>query len=67
MISISSIGIAVFCYNKPNHIKIVLDKLLSIPKSSALNIYVFSDGYRDLADIDGVTKVRSHFSKYTNN
>ena len=66
MINRNSIGIAIFCYNREKHIKIVLEKIFSITESSEFEIYIFSDGSKNLTDIDNVTKVRSHLLQYTN-
>lgn len=50
--------IILFTYNRPEHTRMTLEALRNNHLSNRSELYIFSDGYRNEGDREGVTKVR---------
>lgn len=50
--------ILLFTYNRPEHTRLTLEALKKNHLSDRSRLYIFSDGYRDETDREGVMKVR---------
>lgn len=56
--------IAVFAFNRPEHLTQVLDALAACPEAIRSDVTVFCDGPRTLTDSEMVTRVRSVAHRY---
>ncbi|MFT4031414.1 MAG: glycosyltransferase [Siphonobacter sp.] len=52
--------IALFCYNRPEHLQRTVESLLRCPEAAASTLYIFSDGPRREEDVPNVEAVREY-------
>lgn len=52
--------IIVFCYNRLDHVKSVVSALLKCAESKYSDLYVFSDGAKNISDIRTVQNIRNY-------
>src|SRR4029078_13554757 len=57
--------IALFAYNRPDHLRRTVESLLRNPLVGQSDLYVFSDGPKNAADESGVQAVRTYLRKLT--
>lgn len=58
------VAIAIFAYNRPQHLRKLLESLLGNPESVSIPVYAFSDGPRDPIDAASVAEVREIFEEF---
>lgn len=56
----SSFPIAIFCYNRPAHLKRTVDSLLANPEAKDMEVHFFSDAAKTEKDVEAVLAVRSY-------
>ena len=57
--------VALFCYNRPQHLSKTLEALKQNELSAATDLFVFSDGAKGHDDIENVRAVREHLAELT--
>jgi hypothetical protein len=58
----NSSAIALFAYNRPNHLRQTMDALLRNPEAGKSTLYVFSDGAKSIDDTQAVNAIRLYVS-----
>lgn len=58
--------VACFCYNRVDHLLITLKALLKCPEAKKTDLFIFSDGARNIADIEKVNNLRKSLKKIKN-
>lgn len=57
--------VAIFCYNRPKHLKLTVESLLRNAGAENLEVYFFSDAAKKIEDEAAVSEVRSYIKSLT--